>query len=45
MKKLIEKFILWYTARQYRLAREEDYWRYKDGETIDTNAKHHQEAK
>jgi hypothetical protein len=40
MKKLIFKLIQWYIKREAESKREEDYWRYKDGEVIDTNADH-----
>jgi hypothetical protein len=43
MKNLIIKLWKSYVARRNAALRLEDYWRYKDGEQIDTNASHYKD--
>jgi len=43
MKAIVRKVIDWYTTRRNAALRSDDYWRYKDGEIIDTNADHYKD--
>lgn len=40
---MIARFILWLKAHRNAKLRENDYWAYKDGEVIDTNAAHYKD--